>query len=125
MKDLSPAEQRFTHDPPRLRAIQAEMLCQLLADMDQTDAAQVMTAALDEMRIGGPQGATFGPVRDDAEWWAETAPQHELQEYAYAAMKVMAGRALGRSARLRFLAVLWNGVSPDDKREFLARVALT
>ena len=121
MNDLTP---QTTHLPiaDRMRAEWANTLAMAIAECHPHDAAQIMTAALEDMQIGGPQGPSFGAVRQDAEWWADTCPQHELQEYAYAAMKVLAGRALGRTARLRFLAALWNGVAPDDKKAFLSRV---
>ena len=121
MNDMTPPATRLPL-PHRFRAEWANSLALCIAECHPQDAAQVMTAALEDMQIGGPQGPSFGAVRSDAEWWAETAPQHELQEYAYAIMTVLAGRALGRTSRLRFIVALWNGLDPEDKRAFLHKV---
>jgi hypothetical protein len=76
------------------------------------------------MQAGAPpQGGLLGMTASDAEWWAETAPDHELQAYAYAALKHLGKRTLGPSARQRFIAQLWQGLSVADKRAFVARVA--
>ena len=105
-----------------LRAAWAETLCFAIRECDPEDAAQVMTACLQSWEAGMPEPGIFGATRGDAEWWADLAPDHELQEFAYAALRQLGQRALGQSARKRFILVLWNGLSPDDKRGFLEKV---
>lgn len=123
INDTTPPAPATASAAMRLRMERANTLAIAIADAHPDDAHQIMTAALDDMQTIGPMTSSFGPIRDDAQWWAEICPQHELQEYVYAGLKVLAGRALGRSARLKFLAALWNGVAPNDKQEFIDRVA--
>lgn len=124
MNDLTP-DAPFATASPLLKRRQecAVTLGLAIDDCDPLDASQICTAWLESMQTGGPDGPSFGSVRDDAKWWSETAPQHELQEYVYAGMCELGRRALGRSARLRFIAHLWNGLAAEDKREFMRRVA--
>lgn len=87
------------------------------------DAALIMTAALEDMTTTGPQHDPFEQWNADAEWWAEIAPAQEVQAYVYAGLKDIARNALGRNARKRFIVALWQGLSPDDRRAFLAHVS--
>ncbi len=107
----------------RLRNAWAEALCHAISECHPQDAAQIMVAALEDMVGEGPQADAFGTLRGDAQWWAETAPQHELQEYTYAGMKQLGQRALGPGARKRLILTLWQGLTPADKRAFIAKVA--
>lgn len=106
----------------RPRDVRAEALCLAIAACDPADASLIMVEALQDMETGGPQHDALGTLRSDAAWWAETAPQHEVQEYVHEGMKRLAARALGRTTRLRLIASLWNGLSAEDKAAFLARV---
>jgi hypothetical protein len=107
----------------RPRAVRQEVLCNAIEACDPQDAPSIMLAALEGMETGGP-GLTdmLGRVREDAVWWADIAPQHELQEYVYAGMKRLAGGAMGSATRKRFIVALWNGLSADDRAAFLAHV---
>ena len=105
----------------KLRRAYAESLCYAIGQCRPKDAAQIMAAALEDMEVGGPDPA-FGPLRADAEWWAELAPPHEVQEYVYAGLKQLGQQALGSGARKRMILALWQGLSADDKRAFIAKV---
>lgn len=107
----------------RQRKIWAQALCNFIGDCHPVDASQVMVAALEDMVGDGPEVNVFCTLRGDAQWWAETAPQHELQEYTYAGMKQLGQRALGPGARKRLILTLWQGLTPADKRAFIAKVA--
>lgn len=111
----------FSTADMRLRAEHATSLALALADCHPQDADQIVAAWLADRLTTGPEPA-FGTIRDDAAFWAETAPQVEVQEYVWAGVKVLAGKAMGRTARQRFLALLWNGMAADDRRAFLQRV---
>lgn len=105
----------------RLRRAWAESLCYAISQCHPIDASQIMAAALEDMETGGPDPA-FGPIRGDAEWWAETAPQHELQEYTHAGMNQLAARALGPSERIRLISLLWMDLPIEHRRSFVRKV---
>ena len=107
----------------RLRAEWAETLCFAIGQCHPHDAAAIMAAALEDMTTTGPQHDPFERYTADAEWWAELAPAHELQAYVYAGLKDITRNALGRNARKRFIATLWKGLSPDDRRAFIIHVS--
>jgi hypothetical protein len=105
--------------------LQAERLTTLglaIADCDPFHAAQLMTAALENMRGAGP-GLDFGQLRYEAETWAADAPQHEVQEYAYAALRQLTRNAIGPKARAKIMVAMWNRCGPDERAAFIARVA--
>ena len=106
----------------RLRQAWNAALCFAISQCNHHDAAQIMTAALEDMETTGPEPA-FGPIRADAEWWAETAPTHEVQEYVHAGMKRLGKDALGISARKRLILPIWHGLPATDKRAFIAKVS--
>jgi thiamine pyrophosphate-dependent acetolactate synthase large subunit-like protein len=103
-----------------LRKAWAESLCYALSQCHPDDAVQIMTAALQDMLAGGPQ-PSLGTLAEDVDWWTIAAPDPELQAYTEAGIKRMAGRAISITARKRFIATLWNGLSDADKDAFLAR----
>ena len=115
---------RATIPAPHLqeRADWALILCMCLAECDPDDAAQIITAALQDGLTGGPM-FTFGDTMAEAENWCATAPDIEVQAYVEAGCKRIAGRALGLTARKRLMVALWNGMSAADRQNFLARVA--
>lgn len=117
----APPTDHFNTAAARLRAERATTLALALADCHPQDADQIIAAWLAERLTTGPEPA-FGAIRDDAAFWAETAPQVEVQEYVWAGVKVLADKAMGQTARQRFLALLWNGMAADDRRAFLQRV---
>jgi hypothetical protein len=105
-----------------LRKAWATRLASVIGHCHPQDAAIICAAFLQDRETGGPEVSAFGNVRSDAEWWADIAPPHEVQEYVYAGMKVMASRAIGSSARRRFIAALWAGLDASDRAAFIQRV---
>ena len=130
LRDILPSPPRHIQDmtPPatmadpatRLRAEWANSLAICISECHPDDAVQIMTAALQDMLVGGPP-SSISPLADDVEWWAIAAPDIELQAYTEAGIKRMAGRAIGITARKRFIATVWNGLDQRDKDGFLAR----
>ena len=112
----------FSSPKYRARAEAVARLTAAIAQCHPHDAAQIMSAALENMVGDGPQHDVFGTLRRDAEWWAELAPVHEVQAYATAAAKQLGAKALGRKARKALLAALWNGMLPDDRAAFMRAV---
>lgn len=109
--------------PPLSRARLAELLCVALRECHDDDADQIVTAWVTDRTTHGPVQDLFGTIRQDAAFWAETAPRLELQAYAYAALKELGKSALGRSARLGLMAAMWNGMGEQDRAQFLRRVS--
>ena len=104
----------------RVRAMAAEALCRAIAECHPEDAAQIMAAALDDMGTTGPAAAFLGAQKQDAEFWAETAPPNELQAYCYAGLQKLGQRALGPKTRSRMIVALWNAMRDEEKQKFLA-----
>lgn len=108
-----------------LRKAWAESLCFAIRECHPQDAAQIMTAALADMEAGMPimHWATRRDIiRAEAMAWAAEAPQHELHEFAAAAIAELPRRAMGQSARRGLIAALWAGLNADDRAAFIARV---
>ena len=123
MNDMTPPATGIKSASDRLRAEWANSLALCLNECHPADAAAICAAYLQDAERGGPNSA-FGPIRADAIWWAETAPPHELQEHVLAGMRILASRALGPTARRKFIAALWSGLDPNDRADFIARVAV-
>lgn len=106
-----------------LRRAWAESLCIAISQCHPIDASQIMVAALEDMSRGSPPHTFLTLTDEDADLWAACAPQHELQAYTFAGLKQLGQRALTPAIRRRFIADLWRGLSQDDRKAFLARVA--
>jgi hypothetical protein len=107
----------------KLRAAWAESLGFAISQCHPLDASQIMTAALEQMEQGQPPHPFLALTQDDADFWAASAPQHELQAYLFAAMKVMTARAITPAIRRRVIAALWSGLSEPDRKAFIAHVS--
>jgi len=108
---------------PSYRAETATTLCMAIGACNPSDAAQIMAAALEQMATGGPDHDVFGTVRQDAEWWAEIAPAHEVQAYVNAGLRQLLKSAIGPKARKAVIVALWRGMTDQDKAAFLRAVA--
>lgn len=109
-------------DPaPRLRMEWASALSYAIGACHPDDAAQIMTAAMEDMEIGAPDQA-FGPIKEDADWWADCATPAEIEAYTAAGLRQISRVAFGLAARKRLLVMLWNSLGAADKAAFLARV---
>lgn len=106
----------------RLRAAWLTAMTFALRECHPDDADQIVAAWIEGRLTDGPQPDVFGTLQADAAWWAETAPQVEVQAYVRSGMECLASKALGRTTRLRLMAQLWNGLSAEDRAEFIKRV---
>ena len=111
----------------RLRMLRAAMLRNALADAHGDDADQIIAAWLYERAGGGPRTAfmdmALTQITGDAEMWAEVSPRLEIAAYVRAGLQKLAASALAPAMRKALIAALWKGLSADDKRSFIARVA--
>jgi hypothetical protein len=91
-----------------------------MAACDRRDALIAMAGVLERETTAGPEIAPAFSQKDDAEWWAEMAPPHQVQAYVYAGLKQLRHEAMGRDTRARMIVALWNGMAPEDRAKFLA-----
>lgn len=90
---------------------------------DPQDAAHICATVLAELETGGPcLGDLLGTLTEDALFWADCAPVHELVAYGASALDRLRGAALGLNTRKRLFARLWETFDPKDRQAFLARV---
>jgi hypothetical protein len=123
MNDMTPPA-TMPDAATRLRAERANSLALCIADCHPDDAVQIMTAALQDMVIDSPIPGfsdTVDEMRRDAVGWLSQAPDLEAQVYLDAISRHVTRRAIGITARKRFIATLWNGLTDADKDAFLAR----
>lgn len=106
----------------RSRGQAALHLCHAIGQAHPQDAAQIMAAALRDAETFGPQHDPFGHVRQDARYWAELAPPHEVQAYVLAGLRQLGQQALGSQARKEIFAALWKDMPAKDKAAFLAAI---
>lgn len=97
-------------------------LFRAIQDCPRREALIAMAAVLDREAIESPPISTFYSHREDAEWWAEIAPPHQVQAYVWAGLKQLRHEAMGRDMRARMIVALWNGMAPEDRAKFLAFV---
>lgn len=112
----------FTLKEYRERAAAATALCEAIRDCHPQDAAQLCAAFLTGMQTNGPQYDVFGRLREDARWWADIAPPHELAAYSVSALDRLRRLALALETRKRLLWHLWSSLSSADRKAFLIRV---
>ena len=87
------------------------------------DVAHICATCLAELETGGPiMGDLLGTAIEDARFWADCAPAHELVAYGTAALDRLRGLALGLDTRKRLFARLWETFDPKDRQAFLTRV---
>ena len=102
----------------------------LLAAIDIADShpggqralGECLCLALDTVCQGAPQYQSFGNVRDDATWWADTATPVELEIYTAAALRRITQATFAERARKRVLWHLWQTLPEDVQKAFLAKV---
>lgn len=86
------------------------------------DIAALAWQALDDLRTIGPRLDPLGDVEQDARFWADCAPPHELAGYAVAAMDRLADLRLGGRARRRLMVALWNAMPESERAAFIKNV---
>jgi hypothetical protein len=107
----------------RLRLARARHLAVAIAQCDRRDALAVMSAAIADLGAGMPSLLSAeDEIRERALWWADTAAEVELVQYACAAMARLQTSPLGLPHRKRLLAAIWKALPDADRRAFLARV---
>ena len=121
MNDMSVFDQ--AEAAAKLRSAWAESLAYAIGQCHPLDASQIMAAALEEMEQGAPPHPFLAIRQEDADFWAASAPQHELQAYLFAAMKEMTARAITPAIRRRYIAALWSGLPDADRKAFIAHVS--
>jgi len=100
----------------------AEAACLALAECRDQDRAAICAAVLDSMQTSGPRHDVFGLLYEDAQWWADLAPPHELVAYTTAGLARLPKRNLSLPARKRVFAALWKSFPDADRAAFLAHV---
>jgi len=100
----------------------AEAACLALAECRPQDAAAICTAYLDTMQTAGPQRDAFGLLYEDAKWWADAAPVHELVAYTLAGLSRLPRRHPSLPARKALFKALWRSLPDTDRAAFVAHV---
>ena len=100
----------------------AEAACLALAECRPKDAAAICAAYLDTMETGGPRNDAFGLLHEDARWWADLAPVHELVAYVTAGLTRLPRRHPSLPARKALFKALWRSLPDTDRAAFLAHV---
>lgn len=95
-------------------------LFKAVAACDRREALVAMAGILDREVIESPEITCLFNQKEDAEWWAEIAPPHQVQAYVWAGLKQLRNDAMGRNMRARMIVALWNGMAPEDRAKFLA-----
>lgn len=83
-------------------------------------AGQAMCAALDT--FSGPPDM-WEASREDAQWWADTAPPAQLEVVVAAGLRAISRKAFAERARKRVFMDLWHGFTPEQQEAFLKKVA--
>lgn len=103
------------------RLDKARALMDSIAACEWEDAEVVLSAVLDEARVGSP-GTGFGPIEDEAAFWAQLATFHELRAYFFACGKRLLGHQIGRRGKLRMAQALFADMSEEDRQAVVAGV---
>lgn len=92
--------------------------------LDHRVTVAMLAAMAEELGSGTPDVLLMHEkARDDARWWADYATPVEVEAYTAAGLQAISRGGFCIAARKRLLIMLWNSMSPDDKRGFLAHAA--
>lgn len=83
---------------------------------------EALCAALDTVGAGAPRYEAFGDLREEADWWADTATPLEIEVYAVAALKRIRKATFATRARKRLFMAMWEEFTPQDRSAFLSKV---
>ena len=111
--------ERFAADLERHNAL--TRLAEAMAEAHPDDLKALCAAVL-ERGAGGPDPAPWGPIREDAEWWADCATPPELEAYAGAALRRIERGNFAERARKRLIVALWETMPEAWRRQFVQRV---
>lgn len=94
-----------------------------LALIDPAAAGALSSATLDDVSVGTP-GVAFDDagLREQAEFWADTAHPREVEVYFAACLKRLQSQSIGLRGRKRLFAELWETFDPAERRAFVRRV---
>ncbi|GAB1378289.1 MAG: hypothetical protein LCH92_03420 [Proteobacteria bacterium] len=110
-------------DKADLRRAWAEALCYALGQCHARDAAVICAAFLAERETGGPALAAQDRLSvEDARWWADIAPPHELVAYGMAALDRLRSTALAPTTRKKLFVSLWESFSDAERLRFVQRI---
>ena len=121
--DGSPINRKAETDALVERMARALVLAEALDRAEPHDADTLASAWVADHMTGGPTHTLACMIDNSASWWAQTAPRVEVAAYVRAGLQELAASALAPAMRKALIAALWNGLSADDKRSFIARVA--
>lgn len=106
----------------RFRIGWAEAAIYALDHCDPKQGAAICATYLEQVETGGPYQDAFGHLYQDARFWAEAAPPHEVVAYTIAGLRQFPAAHIGIIARKRAFAALWERFSESDRIAFLRRV---
>lgn len=102
---------------------QREVMLALLERFDRDVLATWLPACVELLEVieAGP-APSFGDLRGEARFFAETCSGRELEAYLAALCERAEARLVAPEARKRALVALWRSLPEPDRRKFLARV---
>lgn len=86
------------------------------------ELGEALCAALETVCAGDPEVPFGTGIREDAAWWADMAAPIEIEAYVAAGLRAMENKVFAARARKRIFVVLWEAMTPEDRRKFLSRV---
>lgn len=89
-----------------------------IAACEQEDAEAVLSAVLDEMRVGMPR-STSHPVEQQADMWAALATFDEQRAWFVATARQLVQRNLGTRGKVKLVQRLLEGLSESDREAAL------
>lgn len=95
------------------------------AEMDRAAVVAACDAVLEVLAPPHPELAPFHEAfREEADWWADVAPKSMQIAYLAAILRRLTNDPpVATTARKRAMVVLWNSLSSDERKAFLAKVA--
>lgn len=96
-------------------------LLSVVGDFDRAAVQELLCGWLDETGAGVPSPA-FGPLRDEAAFWADCAYPAEIEAFVAAGLRRIERRQFAEGARKRILAEMWKSLTPQDRVAFLRSV---
>lgn len=101
------------------RLVKLRALIDAIAACEWEDAQMVLSEVLQEARAGQPEMA-FGPIEDEAEFWARLATFEELRAYFIACGRRLVRKQIGRRGKIRLAQVLFSDMPEEDRQAVVA-----
>lgn len=94
-----------------------------VAERDKWAAVAACDAALEAMAFQPELAPFHAEFRQEAEWWAEFAPESMKVSYLAAILRALEARPpVAAGPRKRALVAIWNSLTPAERAAFLAHV---